>query len=63
MGEVSKKKRKYAPFTMINDSGEDQTEPESTLVKKPKKAKQTELTTQATSASSQKDVVQKEGIK
>ncbi|KAL8112705.1 hypothetical protein AgCh_020140 [Apium graveolens] len=34
-GEVSKKKRKQTPLTLINESGEYQTEPESTLVKKP----------------------------
>ncbi|KAL8091166.1 hypothetical protein AgCh_040320 [Apium graveolens] len=61
--EVSKKKRKQTPLAVINESGEVQTEHESPLVKKTKKEKQTELTTQATSTPSQQDTVVNQEIK
>ncbi|KAL8131777.1 hypothetical protein AgCh_007632 [Apium graveolens] len=55
--EVSKKKRKEITLTIMNESGEEQTPTESPLVRKLKKAKKTELTTQTTFVSSQKDAV------
>ncbi|KAL8135765.1 hypothetical protein AgCh_010402 [Apium graveolens] len=57
--EVSKKKRKGVTLAIIAESGEDQAGAESPLVKRSKRSKKTELTTQATSVSSQHDAVVK----
>ncbi|KAL8087955.1 hypothetical protein AgCh_037919 [Apium graveolens] len=56
--EVSKKKRKHATFKVVTESGDDNTELESHLVGKPKKAKKNELATEVTSAPSQHDAVE-----
>ncbi|KAL8088154.1 hypothetical protein AgCh_038070 [Apium graveolens] len=61
--EVSKKKRKGVTLTVITESGEDQHETESPLVKRSKKSKKTELTTQVTSVSSQQGAFVKIGTK
>ncbi|KAL8134084.1 hypothetical protein AgCh_009232 [Apium graveolens] len=61
--EVSKKKRNEITLTVMNESGEEQIQPESPLVRKTKKDKKTEPTTQATSVSSQKDAVVQMGTK
>ncbi|KAL1824142.1 hypothetical protein ACET3Z_010920 [Daucus carota] len=56
--EVSKKKRKEAPLSVINESESGEIEPESPLVKKSKRDRKIELTTQDSSMSSQKDMVE-----
>ncbi|KAL8091618.1 hypothetical protein AgCh_034031 [Apium graveolens] len=61
--EVSKKKRKEPTLVVVNESETLQTEPESPLVKKPKKSKLLELTTLDTSVSSQKGTVEQMGSK
>ena len=60
---MSKKKRKEVTLTVLTESGEDQAETESPLVKRSKKSKKSELTTQTTSVSSQKDTVVTKGTK
>ena len=56
---MSKKKRNGITLTVVTKCGEEIDKKESPLVKRSKRSKQTELTTLASSVSSQKDAVVK----